>query len=185
MEPLLDDFDFDCALNQQKRTDRLHQISSNHNHPFHGMHTYIDEQVHHQTNVILRKQTTKNELATYLHACCLFPVLSTFVSAIKKGHFSTWPGLTDSLINKHLKKSIHRQKDIFVKNIKIFNLQTTKINYLKFNNILLVLKLKIQTFLWIPSYNPIFKMIFSHLQIRLILEQIVLSTISSLLHLLV
>lgn len=123
MEPLLDDFDFDCALNQQKRLDRLNQMSSNSNHHFHGMHNYIDDQVHHQANVILRKQTTKNNLATYLHACCLFPVISTFVSAIKKGHFNTWPGLTTHLITKHLKKSIHTAKGHLRQEFK--NLQST------------------------------------------------------------
>ena len=31
---------------------------------------------------------------------------STFLRAITKGHFKSWPGLTSSLINEHLTKSI-------------------------------------------------------------------------------
>ena len=51
-----------------------------------------------QANVIINKSTTKQDLAKYFHACCFSPCPSTFIKAIKKGHFITWPGLTDALI---------------------------------------------------------------------------------------
>ena len=110
MEALIDDNAFDCALSQQVKLDKLASISSSHSHPFHGLHSVIDDNVIHQTNIILRKDKTKSELADYFHACCLFPVLSTFTAAIKKGHFSSWPGLTVDLITKHLTKNIHTEQ---------------------------------------------------------------------------
>ena len=35
-------------------------------------------------------------LISYLHACAGFPVLATWIYAINKGWYSTWPGLTSS-----------------------------------------------------------------------------------------
>ena len=59
-----------------------------------------------KANVIIRKKQTKQELAKYLHAACLSPPVSTFTAAIAKNNFSSWPGLTTKLINRHLPKSI-------------------------------------------------------------------------------
>jgi hypothetical protein len=33
-------------------------------------------------------------LINYLHAACFSPVKSTWITAIKNGHFTSWPGLT-------------------------------------------------------------------------------------------
>jgi hypothetical protein len=69
----------------------------------------IKVQLHKQNNkinVIIRKKQTHMELAQYLHAACFSPVTSTFVRAIKRGHFNSWPGLTAQLINKSLPPSI-------------------------------------------------------------------------------
>ena len=35
-------------------------------------------------------------LISYLHACAGFPVIATWIYAINKGWYSTWPGLTSS-----------------------------------------------------------------------------------------
>ena len=35
-------------------------------------------------------------LISYLHACAGFPVIATWMYAINKGWYSTWPGLTSS-----------------------------------------------------------------------------------------
>ena len=59
-----------------------------------------------KANVIIRKKQTHCELAQYLHASCLSPPVSTFVKATKNNHFTTWPGLTPSLILKNLPKTI-------------------------------------------------------------------------------
>jgi hypothetical protein len=60
----------------------------------------------HQANGILRTDTPKQELATYLHATLGSPAPSTLLRAICRGHLTTIPGLTTNLISKHLPKSI-------------------------------------------------------------------------------
>ena len=64
--------------------------------------TKNDSILRQQLNVILIKNKTKQQLAAYLHACCFSPSVTTFVKAIKKGHFITWPGLDATMIQKHL-----------------------------------------------------------------------------------
>ena len=51
-------------------------------------------------------RATKPDLAMYYHRAAYSPVPTTFISAIKNGNFSTWPGLTTELISKHLPKSL-------------------------------------------------------------------------------
>ena len=50
--------------------------------------------------MIIHKNTTKIELAQFLHAACFSPAPSTFIAAINKGNFISWPGLTNNLIAK-------------------------------------------------------------------------------------
>ena len=45
-------------------------------------------------NMIIHKNSTKNELSTYLHACCFCATKITFTRVIKNGNFLSWPGLT-------------------------------------------------------------------------------------------
>ena len=56
---------------------------------------------------MIHKDKIKSNLVTYLHACCLFPVMSTFELSIQKGYFSSWPGLTSTVVKRHLPTSIH------------------------------------------------------------------------------
>jgi hypothetical protein len=37
----------------------------------------------------------QKDLNNYLHAACFSPVKSTWITAIKNGNFSSWPGLTE------------------------------------------------------------------------------------------
>ena len=53
----------------------------------------------------------KPDLAMYYHQAAFSLVHTTFISAINKGNFSTWPGLTAELISKHLPKSLATEKD--------------------------------------------------------------------------
>ena len=64
----------------------------------------------HEINAILRLDKTKTELAQYFHAACFSPSTSTFLSAINQGFFTSWPGLTAKLIQKHLPPSIATAK---------------------------------------------------------------------------
>ena len=50
-------------------------------------------------------QTTKPELAQYLHAALFIPTTAILLKAIKQGFLKTWPGRTEKLIKKHLEKS--------------------------------------------------------------------------------
>lgn len=54
--------------------------------------------------------TTKPDLAIFYHRAVFSPVPSTFIAAINKGFFSSWPGLTADLISKHLPKSLATAK---------------------------------------------------------------------------
>jgi len=53
---------------------------------------------------------TKQDLAAFLHGTIFSPSPSTLIRAIKKNHFTSWPGLTESIIRKHLPKSIATSK---------------------------------------------------------------------------
>jgi hypothetical protein len=57
-------------------------------------------------NAVLRLDQNKTDLALFLHAAAGYPAKSTFISAINKGFFTTWPGLTSQLITKHLPISV-------------------------------------------------------------------------------
>ena len=60
----------------------------------------------HRINGILRLDRPKQDLAEYHHATLGSPVPSTLLRAIRRGHLTTFPGLTTDLISKHLPKSI-------------------------------------------------------------------------------
>jgi hypothetical protein len=42
------------------------------------------------------------ELINYLHATAFIPVKATWIKAIKNGNFSSWTGLTEHAVEKHL-----------------------------------------------------------------------------------
>ena len=52
----------------------------------------------------LMAQTSKPELAQYLHAALLIPTIESLIKSIKQGFLKTWPGLTGKLIKRHLEK---------------------------------------------------------------------------------
>ena len=45
---------------------------------------------------------SKQELPLFYHAACFGPTKHTFVDAIKRNAFASWPGLTVELVNKYL-----------------------------------------------------------------------------------
>ena len=57
-----------------------------------------------QSNAML---PTKNlqEHIKYLHQCAFSPTTRTWIQAIKKGHFRTWPGVTVDAIKQYLPRS--------------------------------------------------------------------------------
>jgi hypothetical protein len=52
----------------------------------------------------------QKDLINYFHAACFSPVKSTWTMAIKNGNFSSWPGLTEHAVEKHLSKSTSTTK---------------------------------------------------------------------------
>jgi hypothetical protein len=67
----------------------------------------------------------QKDLINYLHAACFSPVKSTWTTAIKNGNFSSWPGLTEHGVEKHLSKSTSATKGHL--NQQRQNARTTKI----------------------------------------------------------
>jgi hypothetical protein len=52
----------------------------------------------------------RKDSINYLHAACFSPVKSTWIKAIKNGNFSSWSGLNEQNIEKHLSKSTSTTK---------------------------------------------------------------------------
>ena len=75
-------------------------------------------------NVIIIKDETKMDLAAYHHASIFSPVQSTLVYAINNNHFTSWPGLTSTLITKNLAPVLATEKGHIRQEKQ--NLQSTK-----------------------------------------------------------
>jgi len=48
---------------------------------------------------------TQPELVRYFHAAAGFPTKPTWLNAIKKGFYTSWPGLTDKIVQKYFPES--------------------------------------------------------------------------------
>jgi hypothetical protein len=73
--------------------------------------------------------SNQKDLINYLHAACFSPVKSTWITAIKNGNFSSWPGLTEHAVEKHLSESTSTTKGHLNQQRK--NARTTKIKNAK------------------------------------------------------
>jgi hypothetical protein len=62
--------------------------------------------------------TTMRDHILFLHAACFSPTLETWLLAISRGHFITWPGLTTANVRRYLPKSEATQKDTSTNNAK-------------------------------------------------------------------
>jgi hypothetical protein len=69
--------------------------------------------------------SNQKDLINYLHAACFSPVKSTWITAIKHGNFTSWPGLTEQAVEKHLSKSTSTTKGHLNQQRK--NARTTKV----------------------------------------------------------
>ena len=77
-------------------------------------------------NAIILKDTTKANLAQFMHGALGFPVKSTLVKAIDSEFLSTFPGLTTPLVKKYLPKSAETIKGHLDDERKIFNQRNPK-----------------------------------------------------------
>jgi hypothetical protein len=50
---------------------------------------------------VLQVNTGIKRMIHYLHAAAFSPVKSTWLAAIKKGYYTSWPGLTTAAVHKH------------------------------------------------------------------------------------
>ena len=64
----------------------------------------------HLDHTSLSSQNTKADFADFLHGSAFSPIKSILIQGIKSNHFAYWNGLTESLITKHLPKSIATRK---------------------------------------------------------------------------
>jgi hypothetical protein len=74
-------------------------------------------------NIIIRKDQAKSDLIKYLHATCFSPTPNTLIAAIKKNHFTTWPGLTVKAVKNIYRHVLLLQKDISINKCKVSNLR--------------------------------------------------------------
>ena len=65
-------------------------------------------------------------LVRYMHVASRFPVNSTWLGAIKKGNFETWPGLTYSNAENYCSRAVENIKGHMVKSSQ--GVQSTKKN---------------------------------------------------------
>ena len=54
----------------------------------------------------IRKKQTHKELVDYLYAACFSPLKSTWLKAIKKNIFLSWPGIQEDLVQMNLSLKI-------------------------------------------------------------------------------
>ena len=71
------------------------------------------------------QEQTIPDLIKFLHATAFSPVPSTWIKAIQRGFFQSWPGLTTAAVRKHLPKSEATTKGHLDQTRK--NLRSTKI----------------------------------------------------------
>jgi hypothetical protein len=67
----------------------------------------------------------QKDLINYLHAACFSPVKSTWITAIRNGNFSSWPGLNEHSVKKYQSKSTSTTKGHLSQPMQ--NARTTKI----------------------------------------------------------
>jgi hypothetical protein len=76
------------------------------NIPPNKMHSKPDATIGHNTVCYNAYQHHRiPELIQYLHTAAFSPVPSTWIAAIQRGFYQSWPGLTAAAVRKHLPKS--------------------------------------------------------------------------------
>ena len=53
-------------------------------------------------NGIIKHDTTKHDLLSFLHLACFSPTKRTWIDAISNSFFTTWPGLTTKAVHRYL-----------------------------------------------------------------------------------
>ena len=79
---------------------------------------------HPSVNAIIRKDKSKSELASYLHACAGSPPIDSFIRAKNNGNYVTWSGIDAINFKKHLDPTVETAKGHLSQERK--NLQSTQ-----------------------------------------------------------
>ena len=77
-----------------------------------------------QTNNVYDLPSTETVIR-FLHAAAGFPVKATWITAIKNGHYASWPNLTAELVEKYFPESVATQKGHLKKQRQ--NVRSTKV----------------------------------------------------------
>ncbi len=77
-----------------------------------------------QTNNVYDLPSTESVIR-FLHAAAGFPVKATWITAIKNGHYASWPNLTAELVEKYFPESVATQKGHLKKQRQ--NVRSTKV----------------------------------------------------------
>ena len=101
--------DHDCTATFTKHAVTIHR----HNQPIltgprlpNGLWSLPIQPVHtqHQANTLFTPQT-QQQMVQWLHAAAFSPSTSTFIDAIQRNFFATWPGLTPDIVRRYLPQS--------------------------------------------------------------------------------
>ena len=83
-------------------------------------------------NAIINKTQSKAKLASYYHACCYSPCISTLTQAVKNGNFNSWPGMEDQKLYNFMTRTMATSMGHLDQERQ--NLQSTKKNYFTTTN---------------------------------------------------
>ena len=61
-------------------------------------------------NALSDLPSTKQTALLWYHAAAGWPEKDTFIDAIRKGNYATWPGLTAKMMSRHYPESIETKK---------------------------------------------------------------------------
>jgi hypothetical protein len=77
---------------------------------------------------VLQLQTGIRRMVKYLHAAAFSPVKSTWITAIVKGYYTSWPGLTASAVQKYYPQTMATAKGHLDQSRQNFRSAKTKTN---------------------------------------------------------
>ena len=64
----------------------------------------------HETINNVYELRTKEEIIRFYHAAAGYPTKRTWIRAVARGHYASWPGLTTTAIQRHFPESLETQK---------------------------------------------------------------------------
>ena len=100
--------DHDCIATFDKKSVQIHQHNKQILHGIclpNGLWSLPLYSPQEQANALFPEQTQR-DLIQWLHAAAFSPSISTFLEAVERNFFVTWPNLTPKVIRRYLKPSV-------------------------------------------------------------------------------